>query len=392
MSSPLLELARLFGVLGTVAFGGPAAHIALIQKEVVERRQWLTGEEFLDMMGAVNLIPGPNSTEIVLLVGLRRAGWAGLLVAGTAFILPAALITTFFAWVYREWGTLPQLAPVLAGMQPVVVVLIAHAGWRLGKKAVKSAWLLAVGLVTAGLSVLGVGELPALLIGGLLGILGRRRSAGVLAWWPPLPLMTTAPPAPAPGLWSLALFFLKVGAVLFGGGYLLIAFIERDLVERYGWLTQQQLLDAIAVGQFTPGPVLSTASFVGFLIADWPGALVATVAIFLPSFGFVALLNPLISWLRRNTWTGAFLDGLNVAAVALIGVVAVRLGWRLGTAAWGTSWGYGLWVMGIALVAAVLMGWQKVPAPWLVGLGAVVAGAVSYRVGMIPELQGQIQG
>ncbi|MCS7031646.1 MAG: chromate efflux transporter, partial [Gloeomargarita sp. SKYG116] len=302
----LVELAQVFARLSVFSFGGPAAHIALMQKEVVEQRQWLPADEFLDLMGAVNLIPGPNSTEMAILIGLRRAGWAGWLVAGTAFILPAALLTTLVAWGYRAWGTLPQMAPVLAGIQPVVVVLIADAGWRLGQKAVKNTWLLGVGLTTALLSALGMSELPALGIGGLLGMLGQRpKLARSVAWWPVLPWATMpATPVSSPGLWPLALFFLKVGTVLFGGGYLLIAFIERDLVERYGWLTQQQLLDAIAVGQFTPGPVLSTASFVGFLIAGWPGAIVSTVAIFLPSFVFVALLNPLITWCRRRTWTG----------------------------------------------------------------------------------------
>jgi chromate transporter len=368
MTPRLLELAQVFLRLGTVAFGGPAAHTALMQKEVVEERRWLEAAEFLDLMGAVNLIPGPNSTEMAILVGLRRAGWAGLGVAGVCFILPAFLITTLVAWGYREWGTLPQVAPLLVGIQPVTVVLILDAGWRLGQKAVKSSLLLWVGVGVIILSWLGVGEVLALLAGGLLGILVRRPPQPTQgAGWPWLgfPVGVAAMPGaelPAPNLGLLALFFLKVGAVLFGGGYLLIAFIENDLVNRYGWLTQQQLLDAIAVGQFTPGPVSSTASFIGFQIAGWAGAVVSTVAIFLPSFVFVALLHPILLWCRRTAWTGAFLDGLNVGAVALIGVVAVRLGWQMGVGSFTMTVGQGVWVLGIAILSGILLfrgGWRR---------------------------------
>lgn len=387
MTQPLVELAQVFFRLGGLAFGGPAAHIALIQKEVVEERQWLSAEEFLDLMGATNLIPGPNSTEMAILVGLRRAGWAGLAVAGVCFIFPAAMITTLIAWGYRELGTLPQVAPVLVGIQPVTVVLILQAGWRLGQKAVKNRLLLGVGVAVIVLSVLGVGEVLALLAGGLLGVLVRRSPRPAQgAWWPwvgfPLATAATRVPEVPPSLGLLGLFFLKVGAVLFGGGYLLVAFIENDLVNRYGWLTQQQLLDAIAVGQFTPGPVLSTASFIGFQIAGWAGAAVATVAIFLPSFFFVALLNPILVWFRRTSWTGAFLDGLNVGAVALIGVVAVRLGWQIGVAPFSLSVWQGVWVVGIGVLSGVLLFWKRVSAPWLIGLGAVL-GVVGWGLGII---------
>ena len=389
MNQRLVEVAQVFLRLGALSFGGPAAHTALMQKEVVEERQWLRAAEFLDLMGAVNLIPGPNSTEMAILLGLRRAGWAGLGVAGVCFILPAALITTLIAWGYREWGTLPQVAPLLVGIQPVTVVLILDAGWRLGQKAVKSRGLLLVGAGVVVLSVLGVGEVWALLAGGLLGIFLQRRPPQLTqrAGWPWLgfPVGMAAMPGaemPAPHLGLLALFFLKVGAVLFGGGYLLVAFIENDLVNRYGWLTQQQLLDAIAVGQFTPGPVLSTASFIGFQIAGWAGAVVSTVAIFLPSFVFVALLHPILLWCRRTAWTGAFLDGLNVGAVALIGVVAVRLGWQIGVVPLATAVGQGVWVLGIGLLSGVLLVWRRVPAPWLIGLGAVL-GVLGYGLGMI---------
>ena len=390
MTPRLLEVAQVFLRLGALSFGGPAAHTALMQKEVVEERQWLEAAEFLDLMGGVNLIPGPNSTEMAILVGLRRAGWAGLGVAGVCFILPAALITTLIAWGYREWGTLPQVAPLLVGIQPVTVVLILDAGWRLGQKAVKSRLLLLVGVGVIALSWLGTGEMLALLAAGLLGIGVRRlpqprQGAG---WpWLGFPVGAMAMPGaamPPPNLGLLALFFLKVGAVLFGGGYLLVAFIENDLVNRYGWLTQQQLLDAIAVGQFTPGPVLSTASFIGFQIAGWAGAAVSTVAIFLPSFVFVALLNPILLWCRRTVWAGAFLDGLNVGAVALIVVVAVRLGWQIGVMSFATTVGQGVWVLGITIFSGVLLFGRRVAAPWLIGLGAVL-GVLGYGLGIIPN-------
>ncbi|MEN9217134.1 MAG: chromate efflux transporter [Gloeomargarita sp. HHBFW_bins_162] len=388
MTRRLVELIKVFTRLGAVAFGGPAAHIAMMQKEVVEQRRWLETEEFLDLMGATNLIPGPNSTEIAILVGLRRAGWAGLIVAGVSFILPAALLTTLIAWGYREFQTLPQVAPVLAGIQPVTVMLILQVGWRLGQKAVKNRLLLGVGLAVIGLVVVGAGELLALLAGGMLGVLVRRRPVQPTpgAWWPGLGFslakIAQTTPDVAPSVLTLGLFFLKVGSVLFGGGYLLIAFIEHDLVNRYGWLTQQQLLDAIALGQFTPGPVLSTASFVGFQIAGWEGAAVATIAIFLPSFIFVALLNPIVIWFRRTTWTGAFLDGLNVGAVALIAVVVARLGWQIGVAPFAVSIGQGVWMVGIAIISGVLLFWKRVSAPWLIGLGAVL-GLLGYGLGVI---------
>ncbi|WP_071455696.1 chromate efflux transporter [Gloeomargarita lithophora] len=387
MTQRLVELAQVFARLGGLAFGGPAAHIALIQKEVVEERQWLSAAEFLDLMGATNLIPGPNSTEMAILVGLRRAGGAGLVVAGVCFILPAALITTLIAWGYRELGTLPQVAPLLVGIQPVTVMLIVQAGWRLGQKAVKSRLLLGVGLGVILLAILGVGEVLALLAGGILGVLVRRPPQPAQgAWWPGLglPLVMTATPVPEipPSLGLLGLFFLKVGAVLFGGGYLLVAFIENDLVNGYGWLTQQQLLDAIAVGQFTPGPVLSTASFIGFQISGWSGAAVSTVAIFLPSFFFVLLLNPILVWFRRTPWTGAFLDGLNVGAVALIGVVAVRLGWQIGVTPFAVSLWQGVWVVGIGILSGILLFWKRVSAPWLIGLGAIL-GVLGYGLGVI---------
>ena len=336
------ELVRLFLKLGFIGFGGPAAVIAMMDDEIVTRRGWISREHFLDLVGATNLIPGPNSTEMTMHVGYERRGWAGLITAGSCFILPAALTTGTLGWLYVQYGTLPEVEPFLLGIKPAVMAVILGALWRLGKAALKSWTLLPVGAAVAVTLVLGVNEVVALLGGGLFGMLwlvgydarvsGRGVKAGLLA-----PLLA------APGaagvvawtvqaasqeipLWKLGLFFLKVGAVLYGSGYVLIAFLEGDLVQGYGWLTEQQLLDAIAIGQFTPGPVLTTATFIGFVLAGLPGAVVATVAIFLPSFFFVAILNPIIPKLRKSRYAAAFLDAVNVSAVALMLVVTVKLG------------------------------------------------------------------
>ena len=337
MSAPgrLGELFRLFVQLGFVAFGGPAAHIAMLEDEVVSRRGWMDRQHFLDLVGATNLIPGPNSTEMVLHIGYEQAGWKGLCVAGVSFILPAVLLTGLAAWAYVTWGTLPAVEPFLVGIKPAVLVLILAALWKLGQKAI-SGWelgVLAVGLAAAAL--MGVNEILALLGGGLLGMLILRRRAApstTAERWLPLLLQSTGPAAAAGAaaakvsLWKLGWFFLKVGSVLYGSGYVLIAFLEGGLVQETGWLTQAQLLDAVAIGQFTPGPILSTATFVGYVIEGVPGAVVATVGIFLPAFLLVGLLNPLIPRLRASAWMSAFLDAVNAAAVALMLAVSVDIG------------------------------------------------------------------
>ncbi|RMH52198.1 MAG: chromate efflux transporter [Bacteroidetes bacterium] len=350
-------LARLFLKLGVIAFGGPAAHIAMLEDEVVERRGWLSRQHFLDLMGATNLIPGPNSTEMVMHVGYERGGWRGMLVAGACFILPAAVITGTLGWLYVRYGTLPEVTPFLAGVKPVVLAVILGALWRLGRKAVTSWALVPVGVGVAAALVLGLGEVWALLGGGVLGLLwltGYRRLrnglTGLQGLLPlgtaPLPLLTTfssAAPSAEAALWPLGLFFLKVGAVLYGSGYVLVAFLEGGLVQDYGWLTEAQLLDAIAIGQFTPGPVLTTATFIGYVVMGQDsvglglqGAAVATVCIFLPSFVFVALLNPIVPRLRASAWSAAFLDAVNVSAVALMLVVTVRIGLSVLTG-WGAA-------------------------------------------------------
>lgn len=404
----LSELARLFLKLGVVAFGGPAAHIAMLEDEVVTRRAWMGRQHFLDLVGATNLIPGPNSTEMTMHVGYERAGWPGLLTAGACFIGPAVVLTGLAAWAYVSFGALPAVEPLLGGIKPAVLAVILGAVWKLGRTAVDG-WRLAVlGAVVAAAVWLGLGEVPALLGGGVVGMLwlklsgppsdtaerwlpalfltGGSHMGGVPASGSPTPRLpataldfassaalaaqtTLAGAAGAAGVaagvsvWKLGLFFLKVGAILYGSGYVLVAFLEGGLVEGLGWLTQAELLDAIAIGQFTPGPVLSTATFIGYLIEGIPGALVATLGIFLPAFLFVAILNPLIPRLRSSAWLSAFLDAVNVAAVALMAVVLIRLGASVLVTP-------SAWV--IALLAGVLALRFKVNAAWLVGGGALL--------------------
>jgi chromate transporter len=382
----LAELARLFLRLGLTAFGGPAAHIALMEDEVVRRRNWLSREEFLDLLGAANLIPGPNSTELAIHIGRRRAGWAGLLVAGVCFILPAALATTALAWGYLRFGTLPRVGSVLAGVKAVMIAVVAQALWSLGRTAIRSRWLAALAAAAAVAGFLGGHELAILLVAGAVpavirvvrgggesgpgtgtGTIGGRGSgnggggsgAAALVPWPLLMLGGGA----APGLVSLFLTFAKIGSVLFGSGYVLLAFLRADLVERTHWLTEQQLLDAVAAGQITPGPLFSTATFAGYLISGGAGAAVATLGIFAPAFLFVAISGPLIPWMRRTPAAGAFLDGVNAASLALMAVVT----WQLGRAAV-----VGIPTAAIALVSAVLLVRWKVNTLWLVLGGALV--------------------
>jgi chromate transporter len=384
LSERLRALAVLFLKLGTISLGGPAAHIALMEDEVVRKRQWVTRQQFLDMLGLTNLIPGPNSTEMAINVGFARAGWAGLAVAGASFIVPAALITATLAWAYVRFGALPLAESLLAGVKPAVIAVIAIAVSRLGKIAVHDAWLGVLG----GLALAGfLAKLSPLLIlagGGLIGMavqqarkLQRERSsartnlsAGLIFLKKSflLPIaMVAASGMPAPKrvpLARLGWFFLKVGAVLYGGGYVLFAFVDQGLVRDHHWLTQQQVLDAIAIGQFTPGPVLSTATFIGYLLGGVWGAVVATVAIFLPSFFYVAALGRILPKLRRSAWMAAFLDSVNVSAVALMAGVTVRL-------AGDALRGWPMWAIAAAALV-VLWKWKINPA-WVV-LGGGLAG------------------
>lgn len=324
-SSELKEIAKLFFKLGSIAFGGPAAHIAMMEDEVVKKRKWMTQEHFLDLVGATNLIPGPNSTEMTMHCGHERAGWKGLFVAGFCFIFPAVVITSVFAWLYQEYGQLPKVEPFLYGIKPAVIAIIVLAAYRLGQKAVKNVELATLGLATLVACLFGLNEIIALFSCGLLGLGSYiiKKNTGNLKSFIPLFLLQIAAPSKMGGF-NVFLTFLKIGAILYGSGYVLFAFLDAELVAN-GWLTRQALIDAVAVGQITPGPVLSTATFIGWQMNGITGALAATLGIFLPSFLFVLILNPLIPKMRKSNMIGAILDAVNVAAVALIIAVCMEM-------------------------------------------------------------------
>ena len=371
----LPEIAAAFFRLGCVAFGGPAAHLALLEDEFVSRRGWIGRQRFLDLMGATNLIPGPNSTEMTMHLGYERAGPPGLFAAGLGFVLPSAMITAGLAWVYVRAGSLPAAESALAAIRPAVFVLILGAVWKLGRKAV-SDWRLGVIAVGVGAAVVaGVGEIPALLLGGVCGglaLLLPRPSAiaSALALALCSPATVLAASGEAPSLAKLGLFFFKVGCVLYGSGYVLIAFLEGGLVEQHGWVTHHELLDAIAIGQFTPGPVLTSATFLGYLVAGWTGAAVATAGIFLPGFGLVWVLNPLVRRLRESRTTAAFLDAVNASAVGLMAAVAIGLA----TASLNTV--TACVFAGCAAVGLFVVRW---PAVWVIS-GAGALGLLSMLV------------
>jgi len=323
--APLQEVAKVFLKLGCFGFGGPAVHIAMMEEEVVRRRKWITPEHFLDLVGATNLIPGPNSTEMTMHCGHERAGWKGLIVAGVCFIVPAVLITGFLAWAYDRYGRLPDVQPFLYGIKPAILAVIAALMISLGKKAVKSTVQAVIGALVLILSLAGVNEILLLFGAGLAGILINVISSRgrTINFFNPGVFLLVAPPMVSNG--KLFWTFLKIGSILYGSGYVLFAFLDTELVGK-GLLSRQELIDAIAVGQFTPGPVFSAATFIGWQIGGLWGAVAATVGIFLPSFMFVAFLNPLIPLLRRSVWMSSFLDAVNVASVAIILAVAFELG------------------------------------------------------------------
>jgi chromate transporter len=323
VNRPWLEVLLLALKLGFTAFGGPAAHVAMLREEVVTRRGWISNERFLDLLGAVNLIPGPNSTELVMHVGLERAGWRGWLAAGLGFILPAASLTLGFAWAYSSFGTMPAFAGVLYGVKPVVIAVVLQAIWGLSSVALKNWILRIIAVLTLALALLGVNELPLLFAGALLMMCMERFKVSRAI--PPamltLGLLSSIPVTLPELFWSM----LKIGSVLYGSGYVLLAFLRGEFVERLHWLTSAQLVDAIAIGQITPGPVFSSATFVGFLIAGVPGAILATVAIFAPAFAFTALTHKLVSRLRNSKLASAFLDGVNATATALMLAATLEL-------------------------------------------------------------------
>ena len=334
----LREVVGLFLKLGCIAFGGPAAHIALFREEVVTRRRWVTEERFLDLLGMTNLIPGPNSTEMAIHLGYIRAGWPGLVAGGVCFVVPAMLLVWGLAWAYVRYGAQPQVTWLLYGIKPVIIAVVVQAVWGLLRSAVKGPLLAAVGIAVLALYLVGVHEIALLFAGGLVVLLARSVRAGRAAVGAvsltallggPAPALAQSVAATSGSLTTLFLVFLKIGSVLYGSGYVLLAFLRSDFVDRLGWLTDRQLLDAVAIGQFTPGPVLTTATFVGYVVGGGPGAVLATVGIFLPGFVFVAVSHPLLPRIRASRWTAAILDGVNVAALGLMAGVA----WELGRAA-----------------------------------------------------------
>jgi chromate transporter len=365
--SSLGEVLHLFLRLGVTGFGGPAAHLALMEREAVEHRGWITHEQFLDLIGGCNLLPGPSSTQVAMALGYIRAGWVGLVVAGACFILPASLATLALAWAYVRYGHLPQVAGLLYGAKPVMVAIVAQAVWRLGRRALRHWSMVLLGAACGAAAFAGVPPVAVLLVAGglLLAIRLQSTQSGRAAGVALLPL-GAAGGVPGLGLGTMALVFAKLGVVVFGSGYVLLACLQADLVDRLHWLTGQQLLDAVTAGQVTPGPAFATATFLGYLLHGWRGAAVATAAIFLPSFFLAAAVGALAGRLRRSPLAGPFLDGVNVAAVALM----AEVGFSLGRGALVDVWS---WTLGLAS-AALLIAFE-VNATWIIlaGAGAGIA-------------------
>ena len=362
----LKEVAQVFFKLGCFAFGGPAAHIAMMEDEVVVKRKWMSRDYFLDIIGATNLIPGPNSTEITMHCGYERAGRKGLFVAGICFIFPAILITGLLAYLYVEYGALPQVQPFVFGIKPAVLAIIASAVIKLGKKAIKTIELAILGVLVLVVSLLGVNEVFALLMAGLVGMLYfyfKERIQNKTFNFTPLLLFIGVNEAIVK-LTSIKVFlvFLKVGAILYGSGYVLFAYLDAELVSR-GWLTRAELIDAIAVGQFTPGPVLSTSTFIGYQLSGFSGAIAASVGIFLPSFLFVLIFNRFISKMRQSKILRHFLDAVNVAAVAVMLSVLVVM-----TMDTLTDWS----AIVIAIICSFLTFGTKIATMWIIAIGAVL--------------------
>jgi chromate transporter len=367
----LAEVALLFLRLGFTAFGGPAAHIAVMENEIVRQRQWLSSQRFLDLFGAANLIPGPSSTELAIFIGYEEAGWIGLILAGVCFILPAALMVSVLAWAYVRFGSVPQMVGILYGIKPVVIAVVAQALWGLAPKAIKnSLWLAALGVAACVASALGVDALVVLVGAGVASVAQRRLGPGdgaaralLFPGFGGAGAMAAVPVS----LSALFLLFLKMGAVVVGSGYVLLAFLRADLVDRLHWLTEQQLLDAVAIGQVTPGPVFTTATFIGYVLGGGWGAVLATVGIFLPGFLLVAVIRPYLARVRRSPVASAFLDGVNVAALALMAVVTVQLA-KAALVDLPTTL--------IAIAGALALIRLKVNTTWLVAGGALLGAIV----------------
>ena len=377
----LRELAKVFFKLGAIAFGGPAAHIAMIDDEVVKRRQWMSREKLLDLIGVTNLLPGPNSTELAIHIGYEQAGWRGLFVAGSCFILPAMTLVWLLAILYVRYQTIPQVGWLLYGIKPVIIAIVLRALWKLGKKAAKDTPTTVAGIVAIALYFAGLNEILLLVLLGIAVMLfkNRRNNTQGLFLLPVSGVLAQAgentAAAVSVGWGSVFLFFLKIGSVLYGSGYVLLAFLQRDLVEHQQWLTSQQLLDAIAIGQITPGPLSTTATFVGYLLAGNSGAIAGTIGIFLPAFLLVGLVNPWVSKIRRSPWASGFLDGVNAVSLGLMAGVTFTLA-RAAMVDWLT--------VIVAILSAIAVFRFKVNSVWLViaggaiGLLANVFGVVNY--------------
>lgn len=363
----LKDIAALFLKLGTIGFGGPAAHIAMMQEEVVTKRKWFTEQHFLDLIGATNLIPGPNSTEMAIHIGHEKGGWKGLIIAGLCFILPAVCITGVFAWLYKLYGQLPEVQPFIYGIKPAIIAIILAALVPMAKKALKSTALVIIGALVLASSLLNFHEIYLLFGAGFIGLFityfRTEKFNDIKSFFPLafLQLSNTSPFAVTNS--NLFLIFLKIGAILYGSGYVLFAFLDTELVTT-GLLTRQQLIDAIAVGQFTPGPVFSSVTFIGYQINGFYGAVVSTIGIFLPSFVFVALLNPLVKKMRNSKLAAAFLDAVNVASVAIIISVCFSMGQDTLTD-WRTIF--------IAIVSIILtFGYRKINSAFIVIGGSLL--------------------
>ena len=376
----LKELAAVFFRLGTVAFGGPAAHVAMMDDEVVKRRQWMSREDLLDLIGVTNLLPGPNSTELAIHIGYERARWPGLFVAGGSFILPAMVLVWLLAALYVRYQTVPQVGWLLYGIKPVIIAVVLQALVKLGRKAAKDVPTVLAGVAAIAAYFAGLNEVALLLLAGLAVMLFKSwQSGGTTAGAFLLPFSGAIAQVSSPiaatvsiGWASVFLFFLKIGCVLYGSGYVLLAFLQRDLVEQNQWLTSQQLLDAVAIGQLTPGPVFTTATFVGYLLAGHAGALAGTIGIFLPAFLLVGLVNPWVPKLRRSPWARGFLDGVNAASLGLMAGVTYTLG--------QAALVDGPTVI-LAVLSAIMVFRFKVNSAWLVLAGAA-AGLLLSLVGL----------
>ncbi len=372
----IMQLFFQFFKIGLIAFGGPAAHAGLMERELVSRKKWITSQMFLDFLGAVNLIPGPNSTQLTMLVGYRLRGFAGMLATGFGFIIPAALITGVLAWLYVRMGHVPVVGSLLFGLKPAVIAVIAAAILQLGRKAVKNVWVGLLGIATLGLTLWGLNEITAILGAGAFGALafsvhkGFRGEKGIHTLAPFLLLNSVAWAGTQYSALKLFWVFAKIGAVLFGTGYVLVAYMDGELVEKLGWLTREQLLDAIAIGQFTPGPILSAATFVGYVLDGVPGALLATAGIFLPSFVYIMILYPLIPRLRQSPYTAAFLDSVNVAAVAVMLSVSIQMTIDVAID----------WRAGLILVLALggVFGLKKISPVWIILGGGLIGYFLTY--------------